>query len=600
MNSDYSKYEPLFGSWYIEEQIGRGAEGQLFRIRKTDEFGEVFHSVLKAVTIPGDEEAKKAILARGIREEDLDAYYEDTVSRNVKEYRLMYKLRGNSHIVSYEDHQVIRHTDDAGWDILMRMEELTPLTDRSLDQALSVSDVMKMGRDICKGLSFCAGYGIVHRDIKPDNIFLNEGGDYKLGDFGIAQILEYTSTAWSRKGTYTYMAPEVYRGEGYGANVDIYSLGLVMYKYLNKGRDPFLPPYPQIFNTDEEELALAKRISGKPLPPPAEGSEDLKKLVLKACSFRPEDRYASADEMLADIEAVMNGAEPEGLRGFALEYDGPNATEGAAGEARRAGVSGEAPRKGVSRKKRRIAAVVIAAVIVCAGAVWAVIPKEVTAIEGISDKQAIYTGDELAPDYSVEPSRFSDEKITFSSSDGSVFTVDADGRITAVAPGKAELVMSARGYSRTVQITVEPKVTSIDDIPKSVSLETGDTDRLEPSLSPAKFADEKISYSSSDTSVVRVGRKGKLTAAGAGKATVTITAGGCTAKVKVTVTEPEEDAYTEQSGSYGSSGSSGSPGSSGSSGSSNSSGGSGSSGNSDSSGSDDKGYFDSDEEEYFY
>ena len=235
-----------------------------------------------------------------------------------------------------------------------------------------------------------------------------------------------------------------------------------------------------------------------------------------------------------------------------------------------------------------------------AGAVWAVIPKEVTAIEGIGDKQAIYVGDQIAPEYTVEPSRFSDEKITFGSSDEAVFTVDEDGKIAAVAPGKAELTMSARGFSRTVEVTIKAKVESINNIPKSISMETGDTDRLEPQLSPAKFADEKITYSSADTSVVRVGRKGKLTAVGSGKTTITISAGGCTAKVKVTVTEPapvQDSGYGSSGGSSGSdhgSGSSGS-GSSGSSG----SGSSGSSGGSGSDSSDDRGYFDSDDEEYF-
>lgn len=590
--TDYRKYEPLFGSWYIEEEIGRGAEGRLFRIRKQDAFGEVFHSVLKAVTIPGDEEAKKAILARGIREEDLDAYYEDSVSRNVKEYRLMYKLRGNSHIVSYEDHQVIRHRGDPGWDILMRMEELEPLTDHVLENSMDAEEVAKMGADICRGLSFCAGKGVIHRDIKPQNIFVSESGGYKLGDFGIAQIMEYTQTAWSRKGTYTYMAPEVYRGEGYGRSVDIYSLGLVMYKYLNDGRDPFLPPYPEMFSTDDEELALAKRISGKKLPPPANGPEDLKKIVLKACSFDAAKRYKWADEMLADLEAFLRGEEPEGTKGLVIGEDGLTESGSGAPEKKRS----------PGRSKRRVAAVLALLIAVCGAAVWAAIPKEVTAIGGIGDEQTMYIGDELDPDYVVEPSRFKDEKISFSSSDEGVFTVDEEGTIEAASPGTAELLMSARGYSRTVKIEVEAKVKSIGNVPKTVSMETGDTEKLEPSLSPAKFAGEKVAYSSKDPSVAKVSKSGKITAVGAGETTITVSAGGCSMKIKVTVTEPAPASYdTDGSGSQSGGSGSGSGGSGSSGGGSGNSGSSGSeSGGSGSSGSDDRGYFDSDEEEYFY
>lgn len=100
------------------------------------------------------------------------------------------------------------------------------------------------------------------------------------------------------------MAPEIFRGEKYDAAVDIYSLGIVMYKLLNGGRMPFMPVYPQAIKYKDSEDALEKRISGAPLPMPLFSGDALGAVVLKACAFNPKDRYASA----ADMEQALDRA----------------------------------------------------------------------------------------------------------------------------------------------------------------------------------------------------------------------------------------------------------------------------------------------------
>lgn len=106
------------------------------------------------------------------------------------------------------------------------------------------ADVIRLGIDMCRALEVCAKENIIHRDIKPSNIFVSEHGDYKLGDFGVARHLEASCRELSKKGTYDYMAPEVYRDSVYDARADIFSLGIVLYKLMNNGRIPFLPPAP--------------------------------------------------------------------------------------------------------------------------------------------------------------------------------------------------------------------------------------------------------------------------------------------------------------------------------------------------------------------
>lgn len=309
MNADYyRKYEPVFNSWYLKKMLGEGSYGKVFEIERED-FGTTYKAALKTMTIPQSESEIKSVMADGMDEASVREYYENFVEDIVKEFVLMSKLKGNSNIVSYEDHQVIEHKDQIGWDILIRMELLTPLHDYIKTIDLKRKDVIQLGIDMCKALELCQKYNIIHRDIKPENIFVSENGDYKLGDFGIARTLEQTSGMLSKKGTQAYMAPEIYREESYGSNVDIYSLGIVMYRLLNENRTPFLPAYPAPITHSDREAAIKKRISGAPIPKPTNADGRLAEIVLKACSYDPKERYFSPMEMREELEAILYNKE---------------------------------------------------------------------------------------------------------------------------------------------------------------------------------------------------------------------------------------------------------------------------------------------------
>ena len=194
--------------------------------------------------MPGSQDEIRSSMSDGMTLEDVTGYYKNVANNIINEFILMSKLKGNSHIVSYEDHMIMEHEDDIGWDILIRMELLTPLVELTSQSQMDENEVIKLGVDLCKALELCRMYDIIHRDIKPENIFIAANGDYKIGDFGVAKTIEKTKMGLSRKGTYLYMAPEIYSSRPYGPTVDIYSLGIVMYKLLNENRLPFLPRIP--------------------------------------------------------------------------------------------------------------------------------------------------------------------------------------------------------------------------------------------------------------------------------------------------------------------------------------------------------------------
>lgn len=520
----YKKYEPLFGAWHITEKIGEGSYGKVYIIER-HELGQTYKSALKAITVPGSQDEVRSSMSDGMTFEDVTAYYKNVANNIINEFILMSKLKGNSHIVSYEDHIIIEHEDDIGWDILIRMELLTPLIELTAQSQMKESEVIKLGVDLCKALELCRRYDIIHRDIKPENIFISANGDYKIGDFGVAKTIEKTKMGLSRKGTYLYMAPEIYSSRPYGPTVDIYSLGIVMYKLLNENRLPFLPEYPKPIAPVDKEEALYKRLKGMDIPEPKNGSRRLSRIVLKACAYKPEDRYSSAEEMRRDLENMLYGA----------------------ADSEESDLDKSVNPKSKSALRKKAVAVMSAAVLIAGIAAAALIPGEITEITGIDNSEEIYIDETLSPEYQIKPARFADEQIVFESGDSDIFTVDKNGSITANSIGSSTLDISAGDYSKKVSVTVVPKVTEITGVKDSVKLAAGSSRSLSPKLSPEKFADEQISYSVKDKSVATVSSKGKIKGKKSGKTKLTISAGGCSRVITVTVYNKVSENKTESS-----------------------------------------------------
>lgn len=302
---EYTIGSTAFTNWKIIKELGEGATGKVFEIHKTD-YGITTKSALKVIRVPHSSADLKAALAEGMDEQSVNGYFKGFVDEIVKEIVIMSKLKSHPNIVSYEDHQVTPHKDSLGWDILIRMELLTPLLDYQLSCRLAESDVIRMGRELTGALVFCHGKGLMHRDIKPENIFVSEAGQFKLGDFGVARTVEKTTGGLSRKGTEKYMAPEVYLGNSYNKTADLYSLGLVLYSFLNRGRLPFYPLDKNQISFADRETAMDRRMRGDEMSAPSDASAEIAAVILKACAYQPKDRYETAKEMLSDLEKVTD------------------------------------------------------------------------------------------------------------------------------------------------------------------------------------------------------------------------------------------------------------------------------------------------------
>lgn len=305
--------------WETVKLIGRGSFGAVYEIQR-DVMGETESAALKVISIPQSSSDVDEMYSDGYDEESITATFKEHLKGIVAEYTLMRKMSDCANVVRCDDVRYVQHDNGIGWDIYIKMELLTPLT-KALPDAISDEMVIKLAKDICNALITCKKHDVVHRDIKPQNIFVSNNGAYKLGDFGIAKTIEKTSSG-TKIGTYKYMAPEVYNNQPYGSAADIYSLGLVLYWLLNDRRMPFLPNASQKITASMEEEARNRRLAGERIPAPVKGSAALKSIVLKACAFSPTERYKTPGEMMTDLENISTASHRSTQGQSSSQYNG--------------------------------------------------------------------------------------------------------------------------------------------------------------------------------------------------------------------------------------------------------------------------------------
>lgn len=305
---DVNNLNRIWPEWRIVRVLGKGSFGTVYAALRRSHGVESW-AAIKVISVPQNEYEINVLRSEGFSPNDTRIYYQNMVESFIGEIKLMESFKGVQNIVCVEDYKVIQRTDRFGWDIYIRMELLTPFSGYAASKTMTEAEVIKLGSDICTALELCSRRNVIHRDIKPDNIFINDFGDFKLGDFGIARKLENVTSGLSQKGTYTYMAPEVERGINYDNTVDIYSLGLVLYRYLNQNHMPFIETDQQNRDPNQRMLAVKRRMSGEPLPPPCDASPEMAQIILCACAYNPEDRFqtpSAMKEALNNVEVFKN------------------------------------------------------------------------------------------------------------------------------------------------------------------------------------------------------------------------------------------------------------------------------------------------------
>ena len=270
------------------EYIGQGSIGTVYRIK-----GEGKEYALKIMSCGSSEE--KYQVAN-------------------KEAQVLKHLEGAQHIIKPFDISEIEEDGNKTVFILEEYGVSMPEYIKSID--MSVSGAISIIIGIAKAIQECKQYGVLHLDIQPQNIFIDRNGQILLGDFSSALFENELSENNKIRGTWAFMAPEVYRKKECSTQSDLYSLGVLAYWILNRGKIPFV-------SEDGGNTAIYKRLAGAPFPELTFSDNKLQteinEIIKSLCAFERLERYSSIEEVIEKLSVIWDGINSGVFQDFIIE-----------------------------------------------------------------------------------------------------------------------------------------------------------------------------------------------------------------------------------------------------------------------------------------
>ena len=294
MESEMEK--PIYKDWSIVSTIGQGNFAKVYLVeRRSSSISE--RAALKVITLD-DNSFSLFEDSHNNNKEDYNTYKQNIINEYLNEVNFLLRLsRGCINIVGCRDYQVQKSEYESKIEILILMDLLTPLKEHFSSGTIREKAIIKKGIDICNALTHLVKFSIIHRDIKPDNLFVDEFGNYVLGDLGLASVQNDINNIIV--GTLNYIAPEVYADGRYSHSIDIYGLGLVIFRFLNNGLLPFLDGRKTVTPSAIRE-AVERRLNGE-IPRLEIKNKKLAFCVIKAIHPDIKERYHSAEDFKKDL-----------------------------------------------------------------------------------------------------------------------------------------------------------------------------------------------------------------------------------------------------------------------------------------------------------
>ncbi len=296
--ADFPAVSPLLDGFTVGECLSSHNGVSCYALRH-DASGQEF--ILKHISVPASEAKVQALLLSGAyaSAEDANGYFKSVADSYAAEFTLNKSYADCPFILHYLAHQVAPKEDGIGYDVYAVMDRALSLKDYCADNAMTKLRAVNLGIDLCTALSVIRSSGYLHQNIKAENIFV-DNGKFMLGDLGLTSLQDMKYSSLPEEYISVNTAPELLDiMAGQNPTTDLYAVGMLLYRIYNADHAPF-----------EDEKTTAKeadhmRTTGKELPVPMYADYELSEILLKACAFKPEDRYQTPVEMKQALELYM-------------------------------------------------------------------------------------------------------------------------------------------------------------------------------------------------------------------------------------------------------------------------------------------------------
>lgn len=273
--------------------------------------------IVKVISVPASRTQLDALLLSGAYPDEASAlvYFKEVADGIVEENDVLNRLSQLEGFLGYEQCQLVPMDDDIGFHIYLLGPYKRTLSRQLQKQPITHLGAINLGLDMCASLTVSRRYGYLYADLKPENIYVTEGGSYRIGDLGFLRLdsLKYASLPDKYRNAYT--APEVTDPlSELNPTIDVYAIGAILYQIYNNGELPE--------NTTE------------PLSAPANADYEMSEIILKACASDPADRWEDPMQMGQALVNYMqrNGANDTPIVPPVIPVEEPAAEVDSAGE----------------------------------------------------------------------------------------------------------------------------------------------------------------------------------------------------------------------------------------------------------------------------
>lgn len=280
----------LMTNMEIVDCLSRRGGTTVYRVKSTKS-DQLY--VLKHISVPETQRQVEALILTGAAadKEAAQAYYQQVVTDYQTELETLEKLANSPNLDGFRSYEITPKEDAVGFDVYLLSEHRTTLERYLTENTMTQASAVNLAMDLCGALSDLRAAGLIHRDVKPTNIYWSQG-HFMLGDMGLARLDELKYCSMPEAMLSPYSAPELFSlMADVNQTVDLYAVGLILYRIYNGGHAPL-----------EDEKTSAKqadkqRITGQELPAPLFADYEMAEIIRKACAFQAQERYQTPEEM---------------------------------------------------------------------------------------------------------------------------------------------------------------------------------------------------------------------------------------------------------------------------------------------------------------